>query len=83
VSIGVVATPGAAAQEAADLLVRAGVTSILNFAPMVLSVPSSVTVRKVDLAVELQILSYYEQRRAAVAGGLPTLSGGSRQGASA
>jgi redox-sensing transcriptional repressor len=83
VSIGVVATPGAAAQEAADLLVRAGVTSILNFAPMVLSVPSSVTVRKVDLAVELQILSYYEQRRAAVTGGLPTLSGGSRQGASA
>jgi redox-sensing transcriptional repressor len=83
VSIGVVATPGAAAQEAADLLVRAGVTSILNFAPMVLSVPSSVTVRKVDLAVELQILSYYEQRRAAVAAGLPTLSGGSRHGASA
>jgi redox-sensing transcriptional repressor len=63
VSIGVVATPASAAQDAADLLVQAGVTSILNFAPILLSVPASVSVRKVDLAVELQILSYYEQRR--------------------
>jgi redox-sensing transcriptional repressor len=63
VSIGVVATPGHAAQDAADRLVRAGVTSILNFAPAVISVPRSISVRKVDLAVELQILSYYEQRR--------------------
>jgi redox-sensing transcriptional repressor len=39
------------------------VTSILNFAPSVLSVPRGVSVRKVDLAVELQILSYHEQRR--------------------
>jgi redox-sensing transcriptional repressor len=84
VSIGVITTPGAAAQEAADLLVKAGVTSILNFAPMVLSVPSTVTVRKVDLAVELQILSYYEQRRAAAsAASASRLPGGSRQGASA
>ena len=67
ISIGVVATPTSAAQDAADRLVRAGVTSILNFAPVVLSVPRSVEVRKVDLAVELQILSYYEQRRATAA----------------
>lgn len=66
VSIGVVATPPAAAQDAADRLVRAGVTSILNFAPVVLAVPHGVSVRKVDLAVELQILSYYEQRRVGV-----------------
>src|SRR5829696_5185281 len=66
VSIGVVATPPTAAQDAADRLVRAGVTSILNFAPVVLAVPRGVSVRKVDLAVELQILSYYEQRRAGV-----------------
>jgi redox-sensing transcriptional repressor len=65
ISIGVIATPAVAAQAAADLLVTAGVTSILNFAAVLLNVPSSVTVRKVDLAVELQILSYYEQRRAA------------------
>ena len=66
VSIGVVATPPAAAQDAAERLVRAGVTSILNFAPVVLAVPRSIEVRKVDLAVELQILSYYEQRRVPV-----------------
>ena len=72
VSIGVVATPPAAAQQAADQLVAAGVTSVLNFAAVVLVVPPGVTVRKVDLAVELQILSYHEQRRltaAAAAGG--------------
>jgi redox-sensing transcriptional repressor len=67
VNIGVVATPALAAQDAADRLVAAGVTSILNFAPVVLGVPRSVEVRKVDLAVELQILSYHEQRRASTA----------------
>jgi redox-sensing transcriptional repressor len=64
VNIGVIATPTASAQDAAERLVAAGVTSILNFAPVVLSVPRSIEVRKVDLAVELQILSYHEQRRA-------------------
>ena len=64
VNIGIIATPPAAAQDAAERLVRAGVTSIMNFAPVVLSVPRSIEVRKVDLAVELQILSYHEQRRA-------------------
>ena len=84
VSIGVVATPAAAAQDAADLLVAAGVTSILNFAPVLLAVPTSVTVRKVDLAVELQILSYYEQRRAAAAAAqLQAVSAGSGRNASA
>src|SRR5215207_8741655 len=84
VSIGVVATPAGAAQEAADLLVAAGVTSILNFAPVVLTAPPGVNVRKVDLAVELQILSYYEQRRSAAAGPpLQAIPAGSRRGASA
>ncbi|MEY2959481.1 MAG: redox-sensing transcriptional repressor Rex [Actinomycetota bacterium] len=63
VSIGVIATPPSAAQDAADRLVRAGVRSILNFAPVVLAVPTGITVRKVDLAVEMQILGYHEQRR--------------------
>ena len=65
VSIGVIATPAAAAQEVCDRLVASGVTSILNFAPIVLAVPDNVDVRKVDLAVELQILSFHEQRKAA------------------
>jgi redox-sensing transcriptional repressor len=44
--------------------VAAGVTSILNFAPTVLTVPDGVDVRKVDLSIELQILAYHEQRKA-------------------
>jgi redox-sensing transcriptional repressor len=86
VSIGVIATPPSAAQDAADRLVKAGVTSILNFAPVVLSVPPGVTVRKVDLAVELQILSYHEQRRAVTAasgGQLHAVPGSGRRGFSA
>jgi redox-sensing transcriptional repressor len=67
ICIGVVATPAGAAQAAADLLVAAGATSILNFAPVMLNLPIGVSVRKVDLAVELQILSYHEQRRANIA----------------
>ncbi len=66
-AIGVIATPASAAQDAADRLVGAGVRSILNFAPAVIQVPERVSVRKVDLAVELQILAYYEQRKAALA----------------
>jgi redox-sensing transcriptional repressor len=63
VSIGIIATPAPQAQDAADALVKAGIGSIMNFAPTVLSVPRDVNVRKVDLALELQILSYYEQCR--------------------
>jgi len=63
VSIGVIATPASAAQHVCDRLVAAGVRSILNFAPLVLSVPRDVGVRKVDLATELQILAFHEQRR--------------------
>ncbi|GIF06118.1 redox-sensing transcriptional repressor Rex [Actinoplanes siamensis] len=66
IAIGVIATPPTAAQAVADLLVAAGVTSILNFAPCVLSVPPNVDVRKVDLAVELQILSFHEHRKASL-----------------
>ena len=62
-AIGVIATPADAAQGVCDRLVAAGISSILNFAPMVLSVPDDVDVRKVDLATELQILAFHERRR--------------------
>jgi redox-sensing transcriptional repressor len=65
--IGIIATPPAAAQEVADHLVDAGVKSILNFAPAVVNVAPDVNVRKVDLSIELQILSFYQQRRQAIA----------------
>ncbi len=61
--IGVIATPAEAAQQVADLLVAAGVVSILNFAPALVSVPDGVLVRKVDLALEMQVLTFYAQRR--------------------
>ena len=64
VAIGVIAVPAAAAQDVADAMVGAGITSILNFAPAVLTVPAGVDVRKVDLSIELQILAYHEQRKA-------------------
>lgn len=63
IAIGVITTPAVAAQAVADRLVAAGVTCILNFAPCVLSVPDGVDVRNVDLAIELQILSFHEHRR--------------------
>lgn len=62
IAIGVVATPPTSAQHVTDLLVAAGVASILNFAPVVLSVPEHVRLRQVDLALELQVLSFYQQR---------------------
>lgn len=85
ISIGVIATPGPAAQEAAEALVAAGITSLLNFAPTLINVPAGISVRKVDLAVELQILSYYEQRRASatLAAGLRVVPGEPRRGATA
>jgi len=64
VSIGIIATPAGSAQHVADRLVAAGVRSILNFAPSVLNVPAHVPVRKVDLATELQILSFYQEHPA-------------------
>jgi redox-sensing transcriptional repressor len=55
----ILAVPAGAAQSVADRLVAAGVSSILNFAPVRVSVPEEVPVRQVDLSTELQILSYY------------------------
>lgn len=61
VTIAVLATPAGAAQQVAERLVEAGVTALLNFAPTHIDVPEQITLRKVDLSVELQILSFYEQ----------------------
>ena len=63
ITMALITTPAQVAQDIADRLVAAGVSSVLNFAPAVLSVAPHVSVRKVDLAVELQILGYYEHLR--------------------
>jgi redox-sensing transcriptional repressor len=65
IAIGVIATPAPVAQDICDRLVAAGVSSILNFAPVVLAVPDEVEVRKVDMSIELQILAFHEQRKIA------------------
>lgn len=56
--IAVLAVPYSVAQDAADHLVRAGVKAILNFTPTQLHVPADVTVRSVNMAMELEGLSY-------------------------
>lgn len=61
VKMAIVTVPAAAAQEVANELVDAGVTGILNFAPLVLHVPEDVTVNNVNLAIELENLSYFVQ----------------------
>lgn len=66
VAIGVITTPASAAQSVCDRLVDSGVHSILNFAPVVLSVPQTVVLRQVDLAAELQVLAFYRSRRTRV-----------------
>jgi len=58
-SIGMVAVPADAAQEAVDLLVKAGIRAILNFAPAIIEVPEGVALRHVDLTRELEVLSYF------------------------
>ena len=62
VEIAIVTTPATAAQGVVDALVAGGVGSILNFAPTKVIVPSGVVLRQVDLGIELQILSFYQQQ---------------------
>ena len=70
-AMGINATPAPAAQRVADLLVEAGVRSLLNFAPMVLTVGPDILLRYVDLSIELQIMSFYQARQAAAGEGDP------------
>ena len=58
----VIATPQDVAQDVTDTVVAAGATSLLNFAPGVLVVPDDVSIRNVDLGLELQVLSFYAER---------------------
>ncbi|GAA1392237.1 redox-sensing transcriptional repressor Rex [Luteococcus peritonei] len=61
--IAIITTPPEAAQQVCDRVVAAGVSSILNFAPVTLTIPEGATVRTVDLSQELQILAFHEARR--------------------
>jgi len=61
-AIGVITTPASVAQRVADMMVAAGVRSILNFAPVVIEVPTDILLRYVDLSIELQVMSFYQSR---------------------
>jgi redox-sensing transcriptional repressor len=62
VKMAIVTVPAEAAQEVTNLLVEYGITGILNFAPIVLHVPDDVMVNNVNLAIELENLSYFIQQ---------------------
>ena len=61
IKMAILTVPAAAAQEVANRLVQPGITGILNFSPIVLSVPEKVMVNNVNLAIELENLSYFTQ----------------------
>jgi redox-sensing transcriptional repressor len=61
VKMAILTVPATAAQEVANTLVAAGITGILNFAPIMLQVPEDVMVNNVNLAIELENLSYFIQ----------------------
>ena len=59
IKMAILAVPGTSAQEVVNALVTAGIQAILNFAPIILQVPAHVVVNNVDLAIELENLSYF------------------------
>lgn len=61
IKMAILTVPGIVAQEVANELVAGGVLAILNFAPIILQVPDNVVVNSVDLAIELENLSYFIQ----------------------
>ena len=75
ITMALIATPASVAQDIADRLVEAGVSSVLNFAPTIVNMSPEVCVRKVDLAVELQILGYYDHLREVDRGGAVAAGG--------
>jgi redox-sensing transcriptional repressor len=59
VKLAILAVPGMVAQEVTNELVEAGIQAILNFSPLILQVPEHVVVNNVNLAIELENLSYF------------------------
>lgn len=59
IKIGIITVPASEAQSVADLMIRAGIKGILNFAPVILKVPPNIPVRNADVTTELESLAYY------------------------
>ena len=62
ITVGVITVPAAAAQNVATTLVRAGITGILNFAPVRLAVPAGVYVEDIDLTMALEKVAYFARK---------------------
>lgn len=63
IKIGIITVPASSAQGVADLLTKAGIRAILNFAPIRISVPKNVRISNVDLSLRLENLSFFLSRR--------------------
>lgn len=59
IKLGMIAVPASAAQEVADLLIASEIYGIINFAPINIEAPDNVFLRRVDLAAQLEYLTYY------------------------
>jgi redox-sensing transcriptional repressor len=59
IELGIIAVPASVAQEVADLMINAGIKGIINFAPININTPDNVMFRRVDLAAQLEYLTYY------------------------
>jgi redox-sensing transcriptional repressor len=59
IELGIIAVPAAAAQDVADKLIEAGIRGIINFAPVNINTGENVMLRRVDLAAQLEYLTYY------------------------
>jgi len=57
--LAIIAVPAYAAQEVSDILIEAGIKGIINFAPVNISTPNNIMLRRVDLAAQLEYLTYY------------------------
>jgi len=71
IRLGMIVVPAERAQEAADRLVAAGIEGIVNFAPVTLTLPPHVQIVAVDLAIELEQLSFAVTSKLAKAFGEP------------
>ena len=69
VSIGIIAVPAESAQHVCDQFIAGGIRALVNFAPAHLEVPASVSVRTIDLALELEALAFYLGRERSLTNG--------------
>lgn len=58
ITLAIVAVPAHAAQDVVDIIVKSGIKGIINFAPQTVNVPKGVFLRQVDLAAQMEVLTF-------------------------